>query len=169
MGLHNVFSKALLRYEKSWCYGVMEVHNAFFKNVMRYRYLFKSVIALWIRPIKSYALLVFFYPALWSYGVLFSRKRSGFVGALKEAEWRYEAPSPRFYPQKRQKNKVNLLMNIIEFWFFQYVELVLNTPVMFLVNIPFLPTKGAKLFVNFLMKRSKRTKSTPGTGFRLKR
>ena len=42
MGLHNVFSKALLRYKKSWRYGVMDVHNAFFKNVMRYRYLLKA-------------------------------------------------------------------------------------------------------------------------------
>ena len=37
----NVFSKALLRHEKS--YGGMEAHNALFKNVMRYRYLSKAL------------------------------------------------------------------------------------------------------------------------------
>ena len=41
IGLHNVFSKALLRHEKS--YGGMEAHNALFKNVMRYQYLSKAL------------------------------------------------------------------------------------------------------------------------------
>ena len=72
----------------------MEVHNAFFKNVMRYRDFLKSVIALWTRPIRRYALLVFFRPALWRYGVLFSRKRYGVMGALKKALWRYEGTPP---------------------------------------------------------------------------
>ena len=72
----------------------MEVHNAFFKNVMRYRDFLKSVIALWTRPIRRYALLVFFRPALWRYGVLFSRKRYGVMGALKKAFWRYGGPPP---------------------------------------------------------------------------
>ena len=44
------------------------------------------------RPIRRYALLVFFRPALWRYGVLFSRKRYGVMGALKKALWRYEGP-----------------------------------------------------------------------------
>ena len=34
----------------------------------------------------------FFRPALWRYGVLFSRKRYGVMGALKKALWRYEGP-----------------------------------------------------------------------------
>ena len=46
----------------------------------------------WIRAIRRYALLVFFRPALWRYGVLFSRKRYGVMGALKKALWRYEGP-----------------------------------------------------------------------------
>ena len=45
-----------------------------------------------IRQIRRYALLVFFCPALWRYGVLFSRKRYGVMDALKKALWRYEGP-----------------------------------------------------------------------------
>ena len=84
----------------------MEVHNAFFKNVMRYRDFLNSVIALWTRPIRRYALLVFFRPALWRYGVLFSRKRYGVMGALKKASWRYEGPPPRLRHFSFRKKKV---------------------------------------------------------------
>ena len=35
---------------------------------------------------------VFFCPALWRYGVLFSKKRYGVMGALEKALWRYEGP-----------------------------------------------------------------------------
>ena len=73
---------------------------------MRYRDFLKSVIALWTRPIRRYALLVFFRPALWRYGVLFSRKRYGVMGALKKALWRHEGSPPLRTLAKYIKSKV---------------------------------------------------------------
>ena len=40
------------------------------------------------------AFKAFFRPALWRHGVLFSRKRYGVMGGLKNALWRYEGPLP---------------------------------------------------------------------------
>ena len=78
----------------------MDVHNVFLQKRYALSILFKSVLALWIRPIRRYALMVNFRPALWRYGVLFPRKRYRVMGTLKKVLWRYEgsptaAPSPR--------------------------------------------------------------------------
>ena len=60
----------------------MDVQNTFFKNIMRYRYLLK---ALWIRPIRRFASLVYYRPALRHYG--YSQKSA-------MALWTHHAPLP---------------------------------------------------------------------------
>ena len=63
IGLYNVFFKALLNCKKCRRYGVMEVDNAFFKNITHYRYLLKGpidVMGYWLFFVQRYVCM-----ALW--------------------------------------------------------------------------------------------------------